>query len=105
MFPTELERPLFIISSIHISNLELSSTRIYPCISKSFKNFVDPDSGAHTNTIEGVWALAKKKLKWMCCTLYEYVPSYLDEFTWFRNFGKDRAFEQLLKDIAERFLL
>ena len=24
------------------------------------KNFVDPDSGAHTNTIKGVWALVKK---------------------------------------------
>ena len=42
------------------------------------KNFVDPDSGAHTNTIEGVGALVKKKLKWMCGTLYEYIPSYLD---------------------------
>ena len=69
------------------------------------KNFVDPDSGAHTNTIEGVWALVKKKLKWMCGTLYEYIPSYLDEFTWFQNFGKDQAFEQLLKDIAEQFPL
>ena len=69
------------------------------------KNFVDPNSGAHTNTIEGVWALVKKKLKWMSGTLYEYIPSYLDEFTWFRNFGKDQAFEQLLKDIAEQFPL
>ena len=69
------------------------------------KNFVDPDSGAHTNTVEGVWALVKKKLKWMCGTLYEYIPSYLDEFTWFRNFRKDQAFEQLLKYIAEQFPL
>ena len=61
------------------------------------KNFVHPDSGAHANTIEGVWALVKKKLKWMC--------GYSDEFTWFRNFGKDHAFEQLLKDIAEQFPL
>ena len=52
-----------------------------------------------------VWALVKKKLKWMCGTLYEYIPSYLDEFTWFRNFGKDQAFEQLPKDIAEQFPL
>ena len=69
------------------------------------KNFVDPDSGAHTNTIEDVWALVKKKLKSMSGTLYGYIPSYLDEFTWFRNFGKDRAFEQLLEDIAEQFPL
>ena len=39
------------------------------------KNIVDPDSGAHTNTIEGVWDLVKKKLKWMCGTLYEYIPT------------------------------
>ena len=47
-----------------------------------------------------MWALVKKKLKWMCSTLYEYIPGYLDEFTWLRNFGKDQKFEQLLKDIA-----
>ena len=69
------------------------------------KNFVDPDSGAHTNTIEGVWALIKKKLKWMCGTLSEYIPSYLDEFTRYRNFGKNQAFELLLEDIAEQFPL
>ena len=38
-----------------------------------FKNFVDP--------IEGVWALIKKNYSWMCFTLYEYILSYLDEFT------------------------
>ena len=69
------------------------------------KNFVDPNSGAHTNTIEDVWALVKKKLKSMSGTLYKYIPSYLDEFTWFRNFGKDQAFGQLLEDIAEQFTL
>ena len=69
------------------------------------KNFVDPDSGAHTNTMEGLWALVKRKLKSMCGTLYEHVPRYLDEFTWFRNFAGDRAFEQLLEDIAEQFPL
>ena len=70
-----------------------------------FRNFVVPNSGAHTNTIEGMLALVKKKLKWICGTLYEYISSYLDEFTWFRNFGKDQAFEQLPKDIAEQFPL
>ena len=49
----------------------------------------------HTNTMEGLWALVKRKLKSMCGTLYEHVPSYLDEFTWFRNLAGDRAFEQL----------
>ena len=69
------------------------------------KNFVDPDSGADINTIKGEWALVKKKLKWMHGTPSEYIPSYLDELTWFWDFGKDRAFKQLLKDIAEQFPL
>ena len=69
------------------------------------KNFVDPDSGAHTNTIEGLWALVKKKLKSMSGTLYEHLPSYFDEFMWFRNFGGDAPFSQLLQDIAEQFPL
>ena len=67
------------------------------------KNFVDPDRGAHTNTSEGVWALIKKKLNWMCGPQCEYIPNYLDDFTWFRNFGRGQAFEQLLGDIAEQF--
>lgn len=46
-----------------------------------FKNFVDSDNGVHTNAPEGVWALIKKKLRCMCGALYEYIPSYLDEFT------------------------
>jgi len=69
------------------------------------KNFVDPDSGAHINTIKGKWALVKKKLMWMHGTLNEYIPSYLDELTRFWYFGKDRAFKQSLKDIAEQFPL
>ena len=47
--------------------------------------------------------MIKKKLKCMCGTLYKYIPSYLDEFIWFRNFGRDRAFEQMLEEIAEQF--
>ena len=62
------------------------------------KNFADPDSGAHSNTIKGMWALIKKKLKCMCGTLCEYIPSYLDELTCFRNFGRDQAFKQLLEE-------
>ena len=67
------------------------------------ENFVDLYSRAHTNTIEGLWALVKRKLKSMCGTLYQHVPSYMDEFTRFRNFGEDTAFEQLLIYMAEQF--
>ena len=82
------------IHSVHTTQ----SARIHPSIDDHSKNFVEPDSGAHTNTIKGVWALIKKKLRCMCGTLYEYILSYLDEFTWFRNFGR-----QLLEDITKQF--
>ena len=109
VFPTELERHTCIILS-HI----LPGTTIYSdqftlyiplnqlgyihLLMNHSKNFVEPDSGAHTNTIKGVWALIKKKLRCMCGTLYRYILSYLDEFTWFRNFGR-----QLLEDITKQF--
>jgi len=48
------------------------------------ENFVDPYTGAHTNTIEGVWNAVKKKLKRMCGTFKHQLPSYLDEFNWQR---------------------
>ena len=39
----------------------------------------------------------------MCSTLYKHVPSYLEEFTQFRNFAWNRSFTQLLQDITEQF--
>lgn len=39
------------------------------------KNFVDPDTGAHTNSIEGCWeAKLKSKIK-VCCMMSIYVYS------------------------------
>ena len=46
------------------------------------ENFVDPYTGVHTNTVEGVWKAVKKKLKRMCDTFKYQLPSYLDEFNW-----------------------
>lgn len=66
-------------------------------------NFTDPDSGMFMNTMEYLWALVKRKLESMCSTLYKYVPSYLEEFTQFRNFAWDRSFNRLLQDITQHF--
>ena len=38
------------------------------------ENFVHPYTGAHTNTIEGVWNAVKKKLKRMCGTFKHQLP-------------------------------
>lgn len=84
MFPTELERHLCSILSLRTFFLDISSTlinslstyhstaKIHPSIGESLQELWQSDSGAHTNTIEGVWALIKKKLKWMCGTLYAF---------------------------------
>ena len=64
------------------------------------ENFVDPYTGAHTNTIEGVWNAVKKKLKRMCGTFKHQLPSYLDEFNWQREYPGE-CFEMMLQHIAE----
>ena len=65
------------------------------------ENFVDPYTGAHMNTIEGVWS-AVKKLKAMCDTFKHQLPSYLDEFNWQRVYPGER-FEMMLQHIAELY--
>ena len=44
------------------------------------ENFVDPFTGAHSNTIEGVWGQIKRKLKAMSGTMKRKLPSNLDQF-------------------------
>ena len=63
------------------------------------ENFVDPYTGAHTNTIEGLWSQVKRKLKAMNGTLRSQLPGYLDEFNWRKLYGGDH-FENILADIA-----
>ena len=64
------------------------------------ENFVDPFTGAHSNTIEGVWSQIKKKLKAMSGTLKSKLPRYLDEFNWRKCYPGD-PFNNLLAEIAE----
>lgn len=63
------------------------------------ENFVDPYTGTHTNTIEGLWSQVKRKLKAMNGTLRSQLPGYLDEFNWRKLYGGDH-FENILADIA-----
>ena len=66
------------------------------------KNFVDPVTGAHTNTIEGLWNQVKKKLKRMSGTFKDKLPGYLDEFNWQRQYPGNR-FENMLRHIGELY--
>lgn len=52
------------------------------------KNFVDPSTGAHTNRIEGLWALAKIRNKIHSGTSRNHLDSYLCEFLWRQKFKK-----------------
>lgn len=46
-------------------------------------NFVDPkDRSIHTQKIESIWRVAKRKFKSMRGVDRKYLDSYLTEFTW-----------------------
>ncbi|CAC5422633.1 unnamed protein product [Mytilus coruscus] len=45
-------------------------------------NFVDSETGVHTQTIESYWAKAKYKVKEMNGVSSDALPSYLDERMW-----------------------
>ena len=66
-------------------------------------NFVDPDTGAHTNTIEGTWSHAKRILP-RTGTSSELLGSYLIEFMYrreyFNNLPNEDKFLILVNHIA-----
>ena len=68
------------------------------------ENFVNPYTGAHTNTIEGVWSQVKRKLKAMVGTLRNKLPGYLGGFSWRKVYPGD-PFDNILAGIAEFYPL
>ena len=52
------------------------------------KGFKCPLTGAHTNTIEGLWGCVKHKSKQMKGVNKKYIQDYLDEFTFRRIFSQ-----------------
>ena len=59
-------------------------------------NFVDPDTGVHTQTVERMWGHAKWRNKKQRGTARHLLESYLVEFMWRKHIGKDNAFKSLL---------
>ncbi|XP_015779969.1 PREDICTED: uncharacterized protein LOC107357840 [Acropora digitifera] len=80
--------------------LSLTSLFSLYATSKNSENFVDPYTGAHSNTIEGVWSQIKRKLKAMNGTVKSKLPSYLDEYNWRKCYPGD-PFDNLLEAIAD----
>ena len=65
---------------------------------------MDPYTGAHANTIEGVWSQVKRKLKAMVGTRRNKLPGDLDEFKW-RKVCPGDPFDNILARIAEYYPL
>jgi len=86
-----------------ISKMEVEPRYLHQEVDHS-KNFVDPKTGACTNRIEAMWNSCKKKFKTMCGVQQSMLPSYLDEFLWRQQHGKESgsaAMQNILKHIAE----
>ena len=51
-------------------------------------HFVDPATGAHTNSVENYWQRCKRRLKRIYGTNRNLLPSHIDEFMWLERYGK-----------------
>lgn len=69
------------------------------------ENFVDPSTGAHTQTIEGTWSHFKRRHKEDMGTSRSHFLSYIYLFSWMRNFRGEDAMYHLWKQIQEQYLL
>lgn len=64
------------------------------------QNFVDPHTGAHTQTIEGFWGNAKHMMKSMHGSSAAQLPSHLDEIMFRWNHKNEDVFALLLQIMA-----
>ena len=70
------------------------------------EHFVHPnDATVHTQTIEGRWMLAKKKLRRQCGTSDALFTSYLHEHMWRSKFRKAPVFGNFICSINEFYNL
>ena len=67
-------------------------------------NFMDPDTGAHTQSVERFWGALKARNKRHRGTTRKHLPGYLCGFVWRYNRAEDEdLFEAFLLSIARVF--
>ena len=71
------------------------------------QNFVDPGTGAHTNSVEGYWSCIKRQMRrqGVMNTSNDLFATYLLESLWRKRFHGQDLFEKLLECIAEQYPL
>lgn len=71
------------------------------------QNFVDPGTGAHTNSVEGYWSCVKRQMRrqGVMNTSNDLFATYLLESLWRKRFHGQDLFEKLLECIAEQYPL
>ena len=67
------------------------------------ENFVDPDTGAYTQTIESTWNQFKRRHKEEMGTARHLLVSYIFQFVWKRQFGGRSAMFHLWSQIQELY--
>jgi transposase-like protein len=65
------------------------------------KNFVNPETGVHTNLVENLWMRLKNTLRRRYLRNSDNLESYISEFCWRKKFGgeKTKTFESFLNEI------
>ena len=81
---------------------QLSSAGYHHDTVNHSRNFVDPNTGVHTNLVESMWSRAKAKFKAMNGTNRNLVGSYLVEYMWSQRFG-EVPFYHFWNQVAARY--
>ena len=72
---------------------------------KHSENFVDPTTGAHTQTIERVWGLCKSMMRKQRTMHSRLFDTYLQEYVWRKQFDTigSNAFSNIIQHITEQY--
>ena len=79
---------------------KIPGMRLTHLIVNHSRNFVDPTTGANTQSIESQWNQLKRANKRRCGTDRRMISSYLKEYIYRKKFKKEDLFDQILSDIA-----